>query len=397
MNIAYISYEFPPETPYGGIGTYTRQVSATMAARGHHVEVFSCSHQADDYNRILDTGVVVHRVKAGKRKEFCIRLMDIFSERHRLVQFDLVESPEYGAEGIEVKKKYPKLPMIVKLHAPAVLINTINRQFKPVSLKSRIKQCARRSRYNKHNDMDYVFTTMADGVCAPSAALAGWIQQEWGINNIAVVPNVFIPPSTHLQIPVGCQSKRITFFGKLNVLKGMVALTMAIPQVLKKHPDATFRLIGLDGDSPNGAGSMRQYMTTQLKGYSDRLEFTGFIYPDKLHEMLKDTAIVVLPSLWENYPNACLEAMAAGRPVVGSGSGGMKEILMDGKGGYIVQPGNYTAIAAALIRLLDDPALAGKMGAYNREQVTSLAVTSEQTTIAYYERLIEKKAVSVNG
>jgi len=103
----------------------------------------------------------------------------------------------------------------------------------------------------------------------------------------------------------------------------------------------------------------------------DSVEFTGKVSLDDIPHYLAQTDICVFPSLWENFPNVCLEAMAAGRGVVGSSAGGMAEMLDQGNAGLLVPPEDATAIASAIIELLDQPNLRMKLGAEARERVTT--------------------------
>ncbi len=321
MKIAYISYEFPPETGYGGIGTYTYQIATALAAKGHYIEVFSSSPTGNKRNIEIAENLLLHRVKAGKRSVFSELIVEVFRERSSIVCFDIIESPEYCAEGLEVRKAFPDIPMIVKLHAPLFLINKINNIFLQKSLKKRLKSYIGLQQYNKMMDKDYQLTSSVNAICAPSYALAGVIKKTWQINSIDVIPNIFIPPHSYLSLPVLSLGKTISFIGKLNVLKGMKSLTDTIPFVLKKHPDAKFRFIGRDGEAPGNNRSMKEYMLATLHKYSSSMEFIGYDNNEDIPTFLTDTDIIVLPSLWENYPYTCLEAMSAGKAMLCSDKG----------------------------------------------------------------------------
>lgn len=79
--------------------------------------------------------------------------------------------------------------------------------------------------------------------------------------------------------------------------------------------------------------------------------------------------IFILPSLWEGLPNALLEAMALGLPVIASSVDGVPEAVADGRNGLLVPPGNPQALAAALRRLVLDPDLRSRLGAAARQTV----------------------------
>ena len=105
--------------------------------------------------------------------------------------------------------------------------------------------------------------------------------------------------------------------------------------------------------------------------WRDHLEFTDYLPIAKVHEYFGQTDICVFPSHWENFPNVCLEAMAAGRGVIGSSAGGMAEMLDGGKVGLLVKPEAPAEIAAAILRLLRDPAERKRLGALARQRVLS--------------------------
>jgi glycosyltransferase involved in cell wall biosynthesis len=91
---------------------------------------------------------------------------------------------------------------------------------------------------------------------------------------------------------------------------------------------------------------------------------------EKLHELHRDADLFVFASSCENMPNVLLEAMAAGLPVVTTAVGTISEVVIDGEHGLVVPPRAREALAAALIRLLEDDALRARMGTAGRERVT---------------------------
>ena len=79
--------------------------------------------------------------------------------------------------------------------------------------------------------------------------------------------------------------------------------------------------------------------------------------------------VFLLPSLWENCPYSCLEAMAAGRAIVASDQGGMPELIRHGENGLLARSGDPAAYTAAVERLLLDPAERGRLGDAARRTV----------------------------
>jgi glycosyltransferase involved in cell wall biosynthesis len=98
--------------------------------------------------------------------------------------------------------------------------------------------------------------------------------------------------------------------------------------------------------------------------FHGRLPFEG------VQELLRASSVAVCPSRWyENQPLAVLEAFACGRPVVGTGLGGIPELIEPGADGDIVPPNDAAALGAALRHLAEDPARAHAMGAAGRAKV----------------------------
>ena len=88
-------------------------------------------------------------------------------------------------------------------------------------------------------------------------------------------------------------------------------------------------------------------------------------------ERLRDSDVLLVPSLMEGLPTVVLEALASGVPVVATDCGGVSEAMTDGREGLLVAPRDAEALARALERLWRDPALRARMGEAGRETATS--------------------------
>jgi 2-deoxystreptamine N-acetyl-D-glucosaminyltransferase/2-deoxystreptamine glucosyltransferase len=97
----------------------------------------------------------------------------------------------------------------------------------------------------------------------------------------------------------------------------------------------------------------------------------GFVARDEVAAYYAAAAVVVVPSLREGFGMACLEAMAHGRPVVASATGGLLDLVVDGETGILVPPGDVTALREALERLLADADLRARLGASARARVAA--------------------------
>lgn len=148
---------------------------------------------------------------------------------------------------------------------------------------------------------------------------------------------------------------------RLHRQKGVASLLRAAPRILSAFPEARTVVVG---DGPQG-GSLRR--EAQRLGLEGRFLFLGERKDAKALMALFD--IFVLPSLWEGLPFVLVEAAALGKPVVATAVDGVPEILEDGKTGLLVRPGNPTALAEAVIRLLKDKEEARRLGETARKLV----------------------------
>lgn len=99
-------------------------------------------------------------------------------------------------------------------------------------------------------------------------------------------------------------------------------------------------------------------------------EWWGF--QSEMEKVYSQAAVVTLPSLGEGLPTVLIEAAACGRAIVATDVAGCREVVVDGVNGLLVPPNDSTALARALARLLDDPALRAAMGAAGRQRVQAL-------------------------
>ncbi|HEY7530522.1 MAG TPA: glycosyltransferase family 4 protein, partial [Gemmatimonadota bacterium] len=143
--------------------------------------------------------------------------------------------------------------------------------------------------------------------------------------------------------------------------KNVAAGIRAFAQAARERPGASYVVAGAGRDE----GALRT-LAAEL-GVAGRVRFLGTVPHEAMPGLHAAADVFLLPSrrtpTWaENFPNAALEAMAAGRPVVAGDVGGLPEIVAEGETGFLVDPEDPAALAAALARLLADPALARRMG-----------------------------------
>ncbi len=374
MNIAFITYEYPPDTADGGIATYMYQAAHMMQERGHHVEVFSASGTRNGTGE--ENGLLVHRLHT-EDAAFCGQAARAFAARHQFAKFDVLEGPEYGADAREAVRLVPDIPFVIKLHTPTFMIERMNFSRRSLAVRARFYGGAVRrgipAPWHPEYGGERLHTLDADEIQTPSLSLGEEVARIWKIDPACIqhVPYPYVPAPALLEVPPDTDTQTVTFLGRLEVRKGVLDLAAAIPLVLRDFPQARFRFVGKPLISPHANQDMRQYLERHLRPQAKSVEFCDPVPLAQVPSVLANTDICVFPSLWENFPNVCLESMAAARGVVGSAAGGMAEMLAGGQYGLVVPPRNPRKLARAICSLLANPARRKELGRTARARVLS--------------------------
>src|SRR6185503_5823491 len=157
----------------------------------------------------------------------------------------------------------------------------------------------------------------------------------------------------------------VALTGQVAEVKGIWEYLDAARLLVEKGVKATFAVLG---DDLKGHGTLRRAMEERVASLalSDHFRFLGF-RPDA-PRLIPAFDVITVPSHIEPLGNATLEAMAAGRPVVGSRVGGIPEMVVEGETGVLVPAQDPIDLASALGQLIADPELATKLGSAGRQR-----------------------------
>jgi glycosyltransferase involved in cell wall biosynthesis len=175
----------------------------------------------------------------------------------------------------------------------------------------------------------------------------------------------------------------IVTVGRQEFQKAQPDLVSAFDLIARSRPEAELLLVGRLGN-----GSQDVSDRVDRSPYRDRIRALG--HRDDVADILAAADVFALPSLYEGFPGAAIEAMALGLPVVATQIPTMREVVEEGGSGFLVPPGNSEWLAEAIGRVLDDADMSRRLGERGRELfLTRLtADQSHRRMIELYERLV---------
>ncbi|PEP85639.1 glycosyltransferase family 4 protein [Bacillus pseudomycoides] len=153
----------------------------------------------------------------------------------------------------------------------------------------------------------------------------------------------------------------LSYIGRIAPEKDIETLRTLIHTTIKERKDNIHWLIA--GDGPL-AEELRETLPANVT-------FTGYLQEENLAEAYACSDLMVFPSATETFGNVVLESLACGTPVVGANSGGVKNIITDGKTGFLCEPKNSNSFLSSIYQLLNNEEMRKQMGIAARFYATT--------------------------
>lgn len=286
-----------------------------------------------------------------------------------------------GLVGLLAKRKTGK-PLVVTVHGYDILVEpTVGYG---VRLSKRTDRLIRR------------VLNSADAIIAASKATFNEARNIVnGVDKVHLIPNGvdvqrFNPnlDGSNIRKKLGIEERKVIFTLRHHEpIYGLEYLIRAAPMVMKEEDDVVF-VIG-------GDGSLRQYhqqLAVKL-GVKEKIIFTGKIPRNETPYYYAMSDIVVVPSLQEAFGLVVSEAMACGKPVIGTKVGGIPDQIIDGYNGFLISPRNPLKIAEKILWLINNPKEARRMG-MNGRRIAEEKFNIERRIdrlISLYHKILEMK------
>ncbi|MBT6335009.1 MAG: glycosyltransferase family 4 protein, partial [Candidatus Magasanikbacteria bacterium] len=381
MKILFLQDDFPPQS-FGGAGISTYDLAHGMKKAGHEIFVVTTCRKESDAGELDYQGLKVFRIVnnySGRWRAY----LSLYNRKSnyqleellKKIKPDVVHANNIhfylSYHSLKVSKRYAKVVVITLRDAMAFSFGKLQTIKYLEDFNCRItwldslKQA--RKRWNPfRNFFIKRYLGYTDKIFAVSNALVGALEQN-GIKNAKAIHTGIDVDLWHtnedeidrFKEQFNLKDKKVILFGgRLSGAKGGTKALEAMLEIVKYIPDAVLLVVGKVDEY---AHEMK--IVANKLGIGDKLVFTGWTDREQTKHALASSDIVLVPSIcFDAFPRTVLEAMASGKPVIGTRYGGASEIIVDGVTGYIVNPLSSKEIANKTLILLKDSKKAEEFG-----------------------------------
>ena len=238
---------------------------------------------------------------------------------------------------------------------------------------------------------------LANFVTAPSGAVLEAVKEryEFGLSASRVIHNpIKAAELSETWNANACTPESLLFVGRFDVLKGGDLVLRAFAELAASHPNTRLTFVGRDGGIRRADGRtvlfqdfIRENMPEEFRS---RIEFRGEVTHSDVASYRRANFATIIASQYENASYSILEAMSLGCPIVATAVGGTPELVKDQRNGLLVSSRNEAEIAAACRKLLEDHALAARLGRQAWDDCRNFydpKVIAQQTAAVYQEAI----------
>lgn len=380
MHIAFLTPEYPHKkiSHAAGIGTSIKNLAVALVKEKCKVSIIVYGQ-----NKSLifeDEGVVIYVLEDKNyrfAKWFWYRkhIQNYCNQLIKEQNITILEAADWT--GITAFMKF-KIPLVIRFHGSDTYFCHLEKR----------KQKLKNFWFEK------LALQKAKAFIAPTTFAGKLSQKLFGLQNkkIQTIHNGLELGKFENSHPEEYQNGLLLYIGTIIRKKGVLELPKIFNQVRQQYPQASLILIG--GDSSDiETQSQSTWQLMQNRFQDDDLHsvtYLGKIPYNEVQQYIKKAHVCVFPSFAETLGMVTIEAMAMHKPVVNTKIGWAKELIVDGESGFLVHPKNHQGYAAKITSILNDNALAKKLGDNARERVEMKfdikKIAAEN--IAFYKSLI---------
>lgn len=368
VRVALVSREVHPFVRGGGLGRYVSATAETLAPLGEVTVFTSTMHEAlydtllADGSRELPAGVRFVFIQEPEPDELGSFLHHMHAWGGRALEAlkreygsdgpDIVEFPDYLGEGcVAVQARRTLDPVLrhscvaIRCYTTSEMTSVLNGML-PHDFGTRVLF-----------DLERLALRYADRIVSPGGDVYESFRRFYPERELAPdwqilhsVPHGGSPAAPDAERGDG--PLRLLYLGRLERRKGVQNLVRAATAL--RSEDWHLSLVGGDTDTAPLRTSMRQQLELMVAD-DPRIEFRTSVPSTEIATLMRDHDLVVMPSLWECWPNVALEALSQNRPILASPVGGLLGIVEPGKSGWLTRRVGTADLIEQLDELVKDP------------------------------------------
>lgn len=390
MRIAFVSAQgqlTSAGTFASGPANYLLRVSLSLQACGHEPVIFSIG-STHGTTRMQGVEVISVGAKHPSRAQRFLSgtvhvhayyskvLNEHIKAYHRKRPLDIIQYTNYRATALHRPKD---IPAVMRISSYRPLWDALHAMAGRKISRKRAKDLERKALY------------VVDALYGPSRLLAEAVAHDTGRSIEVIEPPFFFETATTdntLLNEVAGNQPYFLFVGSMTQRKGVHILAEAALPILASYPNLLLLIAGRD--KPFGSSTMVNHMRELLGSYGDRMIYLGEVPHARLYPLFSSASAVVLPSLVDNLPNSCLEAMASGSIVIGTDGASFEQVIEHASNGFLAAPNSVRSLARAMREalMLDETARA-RMKALAQRRIEELSPQRQvPRLVEFYERTI---------
>jgi glycosyltransferase involved in cell wall biosynthesis len=359
MRICFITCEFAGiNSKHGGLGTYSSNVTRELKSAGHDVFVIiASSHDClpcwkEESNVIVVKSSRLPPINIHFYKTLRKTLQDLLTA-YRIKRLVKKENAKRKFEILHSCDMYGLSILLGSLDIPRVCRTSFYMPAWRAAYGFNQNLSDRLEDWLAIKSMEYATVAIS-----PSKKQADIFRMIENIDCRVVRSPINLSDNIEAQDgseSFGLNRPYVLFFGAVGRLKGFDLLSSILSRLFDQNGSLSLIICGPQVGLPDGRMPIEDLMNNASEEHKRRIDYLGIRSKGEIRELCKLASVVVFPSRIDNYPNACIEALAVGSLVVGSTNSSLEEIIEDGKSGLLFENGNSRDLLLAVNKALALP------------------------------------------
>ena len=407
MKIALLTSEFVTEKGFdGGLANYTYKIAKTLIKLDHYPIVIVSSNRNESF---YYEDIRVERVCTwinndwNPTNKFWNKL-DRFLKYKYHMSFNLIWQSFKLNQRLRHINLIEKIDIVQYAHLGGIGL------FKPFSLpavariSSSTKLCQEAGGYGEADSQirqqeffEYLSLKRMSGIFGPSEKIAKYISNE--INKkIEIIESPFFNGVTEYNSEIYNEylknKKYILFFGTLSRIKGVHIIAEIIYSFLSKYENFNFVFVGKQSFFNNDK-TILEFVYEKSLECKERVIYLNSLKHEYLYPIIENAQFVILPSIIDNFPNTCIEAMAHRKIVIGTYGNGFDQLINNNQSGFLIPKGDPVELLNVIEKVMSLDAEKRKAieeNAFKRIEMLKPEIIG-QNMIDYYQSFIKKRNV----